>query len=125
MIFSNKKSRPFQISCGLLPGYIASDNQYTLEDATKCIGSWMSKRVQEDKKIAVGTILAGTFVYPMENSKGYQTEDSFQYRGIIREDTSDEEAEEMLKDLAQTLATTLKQKRVHIQYCDAYWILNN
>jgi hypothetical protein len=123
MIFSNKKPRPFQISCGLLPGYNLSEKPYSLEDATQCIGSWMARRVHEDKKIAVGTILAGKFVYPIENSQGYQTEDSFRYQGMIREDASDEEAEEMLKDLAQTLATTLRQKRVHIQYSEAYWVL--
>lgn len=97
-MFKVNKFRPFQISCGLLPGYDARKKQYGFDYATECIGLWIARRVQEDKKVVVGTILPGALVYPWKNSLGYQVEDSFQYRGMVREDASDEEAEEMLKD---------------------------
>lgn len=124
MNFTNKIYRPFVISCGLLPGYDTDNEMQSMDKAQQSIGNWMVHRLQEDKKIAVGAILQGAFIYPVNDADiGYQVEGAFHYRGMIRDDASDDEAEEMLKDLARTLSKELLQKRVHISYCDTYWIL--
>lgn len=124
MEFTNKSSRPFNISCGLLPGYDTSNETQDMDKAQQCIGNWMVQRLHEGKRIAVGTLLPGEFIYPANDSAaGYQVEGAFHYRGMIRDDASEEEAEEMLKDLAKVLSKELQQKRVHISYCNTYWIL--
>lgn len=124
MEFTKKSSRPFNISCGLLPGYDTNNETQGINKAQQCIGNWMVQRLHEGKKIVVGTLLPGEFIYPANDpSVGYQVERAFHYRGMIRDDASEEEAEEMLKDLARILSKELQQKRVHVSYCNTYWIL--
>lgn len=122
-----KSYRPFQISCGLREGYDQSSAVHSIENARSIIQAWLEKRMKEDKKIAVGMILEGEFVYPwVENevvSSSY--EPAFHYKGMIREDASDEEVREMLEDLAKALAQKLQQKRVHIVFGSSYFLLES
>lgn len=79
------------------------------------------------KKVAVGTLFEGQFVYPWIEGTDVSSryEPAFHYKGMIREDASDEEALEMLADLAHELARTLHQKRVHVEFCSAYYLVEN
>lgn len=119
--------RPFQISCGLREGYDLSGRVHTITDARMSIGSWLEERTKDGKKVAVGTLLEGQFIYPWiegeEVSSRY--EPAFHYKGMIREDATDEEAVEMLSDLAQKLAQQLKQKRVHVEFCSTYFLYSS
>ena len=122
-----KQYRPFQISCGLREGYDLSSVVYTVVDARTIIQNWLEKRVRENKKVAVGTLLEGEFVYPWTEGQSISSryENAFQYKGMIREDASDEEALEMLEDLAKEFAHNLHQKRVHIEFCSNYFVLES
>lgn len=122
-----KQYRPFQVSCGLREGYDLSSHVHTLTDARTVIQNWLEKRTKEGKKVVVGTLLEGQFIYPWVEGQNISSrhEPSFQYKGMIREDASDEEAVEMLADLAKELAQKLSQKRVHVEFCSTYFILEN
>jgi hypothetical protein len=122
-----KQYRPFQISCGLREGYDLSSAVHTIADARAVIQNWLERRMKEDKKVAVGTLLEGQFVYPWVEGQNISSkyEPAFHYKGMIREDASDEEAKEMLADLAKELAQKLNQKRVHIEFCSTYFLLEN
>ena len=80
--------------------------------------------MREGKKVAVGTLLEGQFVYPWIEGQNVSSryEPALHYKGMIREDASDEEAEEMLADLARELSEKLNQKRVHVEFCSKYFL---
>ena len=122
-----KQYRPFQISCGLREGYDLSSRVHTLTDARIIIQYWLEKRTRGDKKVAIGTLFEGQFVYPwIEGENIYSRyEPAVHYKGMIREDASDEEAQEMLADLARELAQKLNQKRIHIEFCSMYFLFEN
>lgn len=119
--------RPFQISCGLREGYELSNKVHKIETARDIIQKWIEERMKNDKKIAVGSLMEGQFIYPLIEDKKISSmhEPSFHYKGMIREDASYEEALEMLEDLAKTLAQELKQKRVHFHLCSEYFIIES
>ena len=123
----NKQFRPFQISCGLREGYDISSRVHTGADAGMIIQNWLEKRTKAGKKVAVGTLLEGHFIYPLIEGENISSryEPAFHYKGMVREDASDVEAEEMLFDLAKELAQKLKQKRVHVELCSKYFLLEN
>lgn len=120
-----KPNRPFQISCGLREGYDQSALGHTIEEAREVIQKWIEERTSKTEPVAVGTLLSGEFIYPwIENSIiSSRHEPAINYRGRVREDTSDEKAIEMLNDLANRLATSLKQKRVHVEFRTEYWVV--
>jgi hypothetical protein len=122
-----KPYRPFQISCGLREGYDLGGPVHTLVDARSVIQNWLERRTKTGKKVAVGTLLEGQFIYPWVEGPNVssQHEPAFHYKGMIREDASDEEAQEMLADLAKELAQKLNQKRVHIEFCSTYFLFEN
>ncbi len=122
-----KKYRPFQISCGLKEGYDLAGVEHTVEDAQRIIANWLEKRLRENRKVAVGTLLTGAFVYPWVDGSSISSryEASFQYNGIIREDATDAEALEMLENLAKEFSDQLNQKRVHVIFCSEYFILES
>lgn len=101
-----------------------SSDIHTVTDARMIIQNWLEKRTRDGKKVAVGTLLEGEFVYPWVEGQNVSSryEPAFHYKGMIREDASDEEAIEMLADLAKELAQTLNQKRVHIEFCSTYFL---
>ena len=119
-----KQYRPFQISCGLKEGYDLSSTVHTIADARFVIQNWLERRMKESKKVAVGTLLEGQFIYPWIEGQNVSSryEPAFHYKGMIREDASDEEAEEMLADLARELSEKLNQKRVHVEFCSSYFL---
>ncbi|HEY9585612.1 MAG TPA: hypothetical protein VJJ02_03435 [Candidatus Paceibacterota bacterium] len=119
-----KQYRPFQISCGLREGYDLSNTVHTITDARTVIQNWLERRMREGKKVAVGTLLEGQFVYPWIEGQNVSSryEPALHYKGMIREDASDEEAEEMLADLARELSEKLNQKRVHVEFCSSYFL---
>ena len=119
-----KQYRPFQISCGLREGYDLSSTVHTIADARAIIQNWLEGRTKEGKKVAVGTLLEGQFVYPWIEGQNVSSryEPAFHYKGMIREDASDEEAKEMLADLAKELSEKLNQKRVHVEFCSSYFL---
>lgn len=110
-----------------MEGYGASNSTHTIADARAVLQAWLEKRMKDGKKVAVGTLLEGQFVYP-QTEKGKissQHEPAFHYKGMIREDATDDEAREMLADLAKKFAQELGQKRVHIEFCSHYFLLEN
>lgn len=122
-----KQYRPFQISCGLREGYDLISPVHTIADARAVIQDWLEKRMKSGKKVAVGTLLEGQFIYPWIEGQNISSryEPAFHYKGIIREDASDEEAIEMLEDLAKEFAQKFSQKRVHIEFCSMYFLFEN
>lgn len=122
-----KQYRPFQISCGLREGYDLSSRVQTATEARIVIQNWLEERIKGGKKVAVGTLFEGQFIYPWVEDQNVSSryEPAFHYKGIIREDASDEEAVEMLQDLAKELAQKLKQKRIHIEFSSTYFLLEN
>lgn len=122
-----KQYRPFQISCGLREGYELTNPMHTFEDVRTVIQNWLEKRIKDEKKVAVGTLLEGQFIYPWVEGQiiSSRYEPAFHYKGMIREDASNEEAVEMLEDLAKEFAQKLKQKRIHIEFCSAYFLFEN
>lgn len=122
-----KQYRPFKISCGLREGYDLPSREHTIIDARIIIQNWLEDRMKSGKKVAVGTLLEGQFIYPWVEGQNVSSrfEPAFHYEGIIREDASDKEAKELLNDLATELAKKLNQKRVHIEFCSTYFILEN
>lgn len=119
-----KQYRPFQISCGLKEGYDLSAIIHTIVDARTTIQNWLERRMREGNKVAVGTLIEGQFIYPWVEDQNISSrcEPAFHYKGIVREDASDEEALEMLENLAMELIQNLKQKRVHVEFCSEYFI---
>ncbi len=120
-----KPYRPFQISCGLMEGYDAETaTSHTIEEASVIIQNWIRDRVVSNKKVVAGTLIEGQFIYPINKNQNLsaQIEPSFHYKGIVREDTSDEEALELLEDLVKNLSQKLNQKRIHIQFCSDYFL---
>ena len=97
---------------------------HTITDARNIIQGWLERRMAENKKVAVGTLLEGQFIYPwVEGEKiSSRYEPAFHYKGIIREDAADEEALEILENLAKELAQSFHQKRVHIEFCSTYFV---
>lgn len=122
-----KQYRPFQISCGLREGYDLASPVHTIAEARAVIRGWLEKRTKAGKKVAVGTLLEGQFIYPwIENQNiSSRCEPAFHYKGMIREDASDEEAIEVLEDLAKEFARNFNQKRVHVEFCSTYHLLEN
>ncbi|MCX6715230.1 MAG: hypothetical protein NTX72_05470 [Candidatus Uhrbacteria bacterium] len=120
-----KPFKPFLVSCGLKEGYESSGRVHTTSDARNIIQRWMETRLKQQKKITAGTLLEGQFIYPQINGEEISStfEPAIHYKGIIREDASDEEALEMLEDLATDLAKNLNQKRVHVQFGTSYFII--
>lgn len=120
-----KPYRPFQISCGLRQGYDVSNKVHDSSDALAIIQRWIERRMRDGKKIVAGTFLEGKFVYPWVDGQEFSSrhEPAFHYKGMVREDASDEEAIEMLTDLAKELARALHQKRVHVVFCTDYFLL--
>lgn len=124
-IFMEKKLyRPFQISCGLREGYDLSATQHTLDEARTIIQNWIEQRLTDNKKVAVGSLITAQYIYPVTEDEKISSsfEPAFHYKGMIREDASDEEAEEMLFSLARELSQTLNQKRVHIELGSSYFL---
>lgn len=123
----NKKYRPFQISCGLREGYDLTNPVHTIADARAVIQDWLEKRMKTGKKVAVGTLFEGQFIYPWIEGQNISSryELAFHYKGIIREDASDEEAIEMLEDLAKEFAQKFSQKKIHIEFCSSYFLFEN
>ena len=101
-----------------------SNTVHTITDARTVIQNWLERRMREGKKVAVGTLLEGQFVYPWIEGQNVSSryEPALHYKGMIREDASDEEAEEMLADLARELSEKLNQKRVHVEFCSSYFL---
>ncbi|MEK6558161.1 MAG: hypothetical protein AABZ14_07680 [Candidatus Margulisiibacteriota bacterium] len=97
---------------------------HTIEDARAVIQSWLEKSMKKGKKVAVGTLLEGQFIYPWIEGKDISSryEPAFHYKGMMREDASDEEAVEVLEDLAKEFAQELKQKKIHIEFCSTYFL---
>lgn len=122
-----KKNRPFQISCGLREGYDLASPVHTIADARAVIQDWLEKRMKSGKKVAVGTLLEGQFIYPWVEGQNISSryEPAFHYKGMIREDTSDEEAVEMLEDLAKEFSQKFNQKRIHIEFRSSYFLFEN
>lgn len=122
-----KKYRPFQISCGLREGYNLDSTVHTIADARVVIQDWLEMRMKSGKKVAVGTLLEGQFIYPWVEGQNISSryEPAFHYKGMIREDSSDEEAIEMLGNLAKELAQKFNQKRVHVEFCSMYYLLES
>lgn len=120
-----KKNRHFRVSCGLREGYEISATEHSFEEVRQVLGTWMTKQMNAGKKIVTGTLLSGDFVYPMGEVGNFQhsSEPAINFVGQVREDASEEDAAEMLTDLANVLASSLKQKRVHIEYCSDYWVI--
>lgn len=83
--------------------------------------------MKSDKKVAVGTLIKGQFIYPWVEKQNISSryEPAFHYKGMIREDATDEEAVEMLEDLAKELAQKFNQERVHIEFCSMYFLFKN
>ena len=100
---------------------------HTIADARAVIQDWLEKRMKSGKKVAVGTLLEGQFIYPWVESQNISSryESAFHYKGMIREDASDEEAIEMLEDLAKEFAQKFNQKRIHIEFCSRYFLFEN
>ena len=122
-----KKYRPFQISCGLREGYDLASPIHTIADARAVIQDWLERRTKSGKKVAVGTLLEGQFIYPWIEGQNISSryEPAFHYKGMIRKDASDEEAVEMLEDLAREFAEKFNQKRIHIEFCSSYFLFEN
>lgn len=122
-----KKYRPFQISCGLREAYDLTSPVHTIADARTVIQDWLEGRTKSGKKVAVGTLLEGQFIYPWIEGQNISSryEPAFHYKGMIREDASDEEAIEMLEDLAREFAQKFNQKRIHIEFCSSYFLFEN
>ena len=119
-----KQYRPFQISCGLREGYDPGSITHTTAETLSVIQDWLERRTKEGKKVAVGTLLEGQFVYPWTEGENVTSrhEPAFHYKGMIREDASDEEALEMLEDLVKEFAKNFHQKRIHIEFSSSYFI---
>jgi hypothetical protein len=119
-----KKYRPFQISCGLKEGYSLDSPVHTIADARAVIKDWLEKRAKFGKKVAVGTLIEGQFIYPWTEGQEISSrhEPAFHYKGMIREDASEEEALEMLEDLTREFAQRFNQKRIHIEFCSSYFL---
>jgi len=122
-----KPYRPFEISCGLREGYDLKATEHTCVEALACIQEWMERRKREGYKIVAGIFLEGQFIYPWKEGEAVSSryEPAFNYKGVVREDASDEEAIEMLEDLARALADTLKQERVHVVFGTDYFVVEN
>jgi hypothetical protein len=117
--------RPFQISCGLREGYAQSSTVHTIEEAQTVVRQWIERRLNGGKKIVAGMITEGEFLYPMIEGGviSSQHEPAFRYQGVVREDANDDEAIEMLHDLAQELSAKLGQKRVHAAFGNTYFVV--
>ena len=127
IFMEEKPYRPFQISCGLREGYDISNRVHTVEEARTVIQNWLERKTRDGKKVAVGSLLEGQFIYPWVEGQNVSSryEPAFHYKGIVREDASDEEAKEMLADLAKELAQKLNQERVHVEFCSMYFLFEN
>lgn len=120
-----KDYRPFRISCGLHEGYEQSNKTHTISEAREIISQWIEGRLRDTKKILVGTLFKGEYIYPLTKENAITTgcEPAFYYQGVVREDASSEDALEMLEDLARTLSSTLGQERVHVLWCSEYFVI--
>ncbi|MBY0473368.1 hypothetical protein K2Q00_03795 [Patescibacteria group bacterium] len=118
-------TRPFQISCGLREGYEESATTHTPAETREVIQQWIAQRLQEIKPVIAGTLIVGEFIYPWTEGSATSSrfEPAIHFKGQVREDVSDSEAKEMLTDLATKLAKTFSQKRVHVEFCNTYWIV--
>lgn len=122
--------RSFSISCGLQEGYGAEGKTHRPAEAVSAALEFMKSRAASGRAYLTGTVSTGEVVYAWpegEGKAGGGSEPSVVFNGevspLYNADMSNEEAVEILNDLAASLGAALGQTRVYITFCDEIWIL--
>lgn len=115
--------RSFELAVGLRQGYGDDAVTHTLPEVVDLIVGHLKSRAAAGKKYLTGTVVAGEVCYAWPEGQGKAGgghEPVALYRGevspLYNAETSDEEAVEILTDLAAELAEVLGQTRVYLVY---------
>lgn len=123
--------RPFTITLGLSEGYGETIKLHTREEVVEAALAYMKEKASAGQPYLTGTVSAvGTVVYAWPEGPGKSgggTEANVTFSGEIsvlyNADTSDEEAEAILNEIAGHLGSVLGQTRVYVAYRDKTWVL--
>jgi len=125
------EQKSFQITFGLRAGYEGEGADYSLNDALKLVGQWMSARVSRGLPILTGMVSDTTLVYPVRNAADgsrVTKELSGVFSGSLSprydKGRSDREVTDTLNDLAMFLGRGLCQKRVYVSFAGKQWALD-
>ncbi len=121
--------RSFAVTCGLQEGY-EDGTLHTFQEAVEVALEWMRGRAAAGEQYLTGTFVQGEVVFAWPEGPGKAGgghEATVIYQGevspIYNAGMTDEEAVEILNDLAAHLGTALGQTRVYVALCDQIWIL--
>ena len=123
--------RSFAITLGLSEGYGRLDRQHTRQEVIDATLEYMKRRVASGMPYLSGTVSAeGTVVYAYSNAPGNAgggSEDTVVFFGevsvIYNPDLLDEDAKDILNEMAAHLGCILGQTRVYVTYRDEIWVL--
>jgi len=122
--------RSFAVTCGLAAGYGAAAKIHQASEAVEASLSWMKARAAAGLPFLTGSVTTGQVVYAWPNGPGqagggfepvarFEGEVSPLYNAAM----TDEEAIEILNNLASHLGTAFGQTRVYVVYCGKIWVL--
>ncbi len=127
---SRGERRSFAITCGLAEGYGPETKTHSGEEAVEVILGWQKHNAAAGQAFLTGTVSTGEVVYAWQESLGVAGgghEPAAIFSGevspLYNADTTDENVEFMLEELAGRLGNALGQTRVYVAYGDKIWIL--
>lgn len=127
---SHSDIKEFSITLGLLPGYESKNIEYSIDHVLVIYKDWIQKRLTENNYIFPAKITACYFVYGFKRGENIinNLENAVEIQGeILKDHCPDFENNEILlnttKELASLLGNKLKQERVHIQFMNQRYIL--
>lgn len=135
MIFSTVAApsilrRSFSITCGLQEGYGPSGKLHTVEEGIQAAMAWMKSKAAASKSFLTGTFGTGEVVYAWSEGPGKAGgghEPVLEFHGevspIYSADLTDEEAKNLLQELASELGSAMSQTRVYLSYREEAWII--
>lgn len=122
--------RSFTITCGLAEGYCESAKIHSIKEVIETTLEWMKVRAANGQPFLTGAITTGEVVYAWpegEGKAGGGHESVSCFKGevspLYNAKVTDEEATEILNNLASTLGKATGQTRVYVAYRDELWIL--
>lgn len=122
--------RAFAVTIGLREGYGPTAVTHTLKEVVQTVLEHLKARASGGQSYLTGTVTSGEVVYAWpegEGKAGGGHEPVAVYSGevspLYNTSTTDEEAKQILTDLASTVGSAMGQTRVYVAYRDEMFVL--
>ena len=123
--------RSFQMTIGLVAGYEDDGQKYSGDDVLNAMMDWVKPRVRDGRPRITGAVFPGTLTYGRMEGDEFKTkrEPSVELRGDLhphfQAEMTNEEALEILIDLADAIAAALNQTRIWLNFGGETMVLNS